>query len=615
MDNHKTYNVVLHDHCDQDDFLNETLDDHCHCVNTCDHIPNVLVMKLSPEAAEELKNNPSVKFVGELLTPYSPDLPPLFSKTRTFTGQLPPFSQDPKEYGPLQFYYLNNQINSNGLKIGTHRWTGTPPPINDDATSINGRYMSYWTGKDIDIVSIEVPSTTLYSHQHPDFIKVDDPLTSKVIPKNWSGAGITSLRNTAQVGSPAILTSHAMGVLSAAAGTYCGYAKKSNLYVLYIDNNDVVSCINAVINFHNSKGINPVTGVKNPTILIHEYQYLNSNYHLWKVENITEIRYYNTSTGSLEIINRPVGGWGNDFTPFTSRNFSIKRVNENGNYHWCAASGWILPEVAIKQSISSAVTAGIVNVVPAGNDCGVFGKDNELNYNARLLIEPGPSLFTTNRSGQLVNISSGTITSESIAFPFRAVGPAGVDTAIDVAAGQNSEAHPVLDSYSCRGTSIDIVGLGSNTFTAAPGTLYADGNYWGMFSGTSCAGPTVAGILACLMEKYRYYNGSWPTPKQAKEILLVESKKNILVDTTSTTWNNVPPASVQIRASNLAVGPVNLLLTYDGLAINGGLSGNELLATTNKRVFIDNNIVKNKVNNGTRPAQGQIFPRSKIKVS
>ncbi len=33
MDNHKTYNVVLHDHCDQDDFLNETLDDHCHCVN------------------------------------------------------------------------------------------------------------------------------------------------------------------------------------------------------------------------------------------------------------------------------------------------------------------------------------------------------------------------------------------------------------------------------------------------------------------------------------------------------------------------------------------------------------------------------------------------------
>ena len=79
---------------------------------------------------------------------------------------------------------------------------------------------------------------------------------------------------------------------------------------------------------------------------------------------------------------------------------------------------------------------------------------------------------------------------------------AGIDNNIDVAAGYNSEEYPGLDGYSTRGPGIDIVGLGANTWSSYPTTTYGGTYKWGMFSGTSCATPTVVGKAACIMEEY-----------------------------------------------------------------------------------------------------------------
>ena len=62
-----------------------------------------------------------------------------------------------------------------------------------------------------------------------------------------------------------------------------------------------------------------------------------------------------------------------------------------------------------------------------------------------------------------VTITKST-TSTANWYPLRIYGPAGIDKAINVAAGQNSEGAPTLDFYTGRGPVIDLIGRGYGTF-------------------------------------------------------------------------------------------------------------------------------------------------------
>ena len=55
--------------------------------------------------------------------------------------------------------------------------------------------------------------------------------------------------------------------------------------------------------------------------------------------------------------------------------------------------------------------------------------------------------------------------------------------------------------------------------------------------------PSIAGKVACYMEKHYVLNGVWPTPDQAKATILSEARNEIRDNTPSTTWSNVPTAS------------------------------------------------------------------------
>jgi len=618
----QSYTVVLHEGTDQEQFLNEVMDDHCHCLNECEHIPNVVILSVEETEVPLIKNHSSVKYMDKEPPVISPNLPPFFSKTRTFTSELPSASLDVKNFGPLQFYYFNDQIKPPpGTTVGAHRWAGSPQPDNDDAPSISGTYKSCWTGKNIDIVSIEVyRDSTLYNNfhnTHPDFKKFDNLSQSKFVRTNWTGL-ISSL-NTAQLSTNLLLTSHAIGVLSAAAGVYSGYAKNSSIRVMYLESFlPATANINSVISWHNSKTINPETGLKNPTILIHEYQYINPSV-FYKIDDILSITYFNSNTNSVITANRPGTNWLNNFTPFIEGNFNIKRILINGVSHWCVAMPDVEENEGLKNAINAATAAGIINVVAAGNQSEVYIKRNDINFNnSKITVKQGALSFNANptpvgdswRFSIVTNSPSSTVLEKNV---LRAFGPHGSETGIDIAAGQNSDTYPMLDCYSNRGPGIDMVGLGDKTLTAYPEILYLDGTYWGMFSGTSCAAPTVAGVLACILEKYYYYNGVWPTPAQAKELLLLESKKNVLANYQSTTWASVPPASSSITSSENIYGKLPLMLYQNNTFVNGGVFLNELVGTPNRRVFLDNNIIKHNLNRTSRPISGFVYPRSKIK--
>ncbi len=600
----KHYTIMLDKGKDQQRFVDSVAHpEHFQCINSCDYVPQVFIAEISESYAEELKNHSWVKEIVEERPAVPVSLPEMFQTTKTFVGASPSIANSGTNYGPLTFYYFNNQISSGGSNIGTHP--------SDNFNSISGTYSSYWTGKDVDIVTLEVPGGTLYNNYqttHPDFRKVSDPATTKIIPENWQH---DSLSYNQQLTTSSYMTSHAIGVLSAAGGTYCGYAKNANLRVIYLTSS--VSSVNEVIRWHNSKAVNPTTGVKNPTILIHEYQYLASNSSFVKISDINQIKWYDES-GNYTTVNRPVGGWGNDLTPFVSRNFNVKRVNlPTVGYTWCI----VVPGTSFSSIISAidaAVDAGITSICAAGNDAGIFVKASDPRANSTIVVDSGATI-TYNTGFTSIGFASYTSSGEEFA-PLAPYGPNGSSLGIDVAAGQNSDSYPVLDSYSTRGPGADITGMGARTWTAYPVTVYSGGHRWGFFSGTSCATPTVAGVLACLMEKYRYYTGSWPTPAQAKDMLFSESEKGILYAVTATNWSSAPPATTAIPATQFYYGTDNNNLSiFSGQGTNGGIASNELTGTPNRRAFIDGSVNRSGVNYGTRPASGALYPRTKRKIN
>jgi len=391
---------------------------------------------------------------------------------------------------------------------------------------------------------------------------------------NWPD--LEELSNNQVTNSNSAFSSHAMGVLSVAAGSICGFAKDANMRVAYATGgDDTVECIAAIISWHNSKSINPETGVKNPTIMIGEYQYLQDRSVGVPINSIASIV---TPNGT---VNRPVGGWGTNFTEFTSRNIIPFQVLDNltSSYVWCVVFPTNSYNSSLRNALENAWDAGIVCINAAGNNGGVYVKYTDPEYIGTYCT--CDSSYTTYgiSYNSPISKSSSTIT---IRYPFKAYGPHGLTKGIDVAAGQNSEGLPALDAYTNRGKGIDIVGLGAFTWSAYPLSTYSGGHRWGMFSGTSCAAPTVVGKAACIMEREFYYNGFWPSPEQVK-ILLTQNGKDKVINFITANWSNVPAASSSISNDHNS----GLVRISHGNGGNGSYKFSELAGTTSIRAFLD----------------------------
>ena len=516
---------------------------------------------------------------------------------------------------------------------------------------------------------------------------------SRFIPMDWPDLEASSNN---QVSGNSGFSNHGIGVLSAAGGSICGFAKKANLYAMYLVTGDSpTECIQAAIDWHNAKPNNPETGVPNPTIFIAEYQYLNDRRYGIPIDSVSQINkadgtvvtrpsgshsgdspyWYqctahpnmkgtitvNPSDGTTNnytinvtfggsglyslsgsdrngavsgtnqsvtindgdtltfsvnasghpfvirvadgganltygvtgqgatngnvVLTTTAGGWGTDYSEFVKENIIPWKVYapDTTASEWCVVMPNQSEYSSLKTALDNAWNNGIVCINAAGNNGGTYNKQNS-QTDTSIEVDAGPNYRRINISWGASN--SASTSSTTTYYPFKSYGPHGVESNIDVAAGYNSEDYPGLDGYTNRGPGVDIVGLGANTYTAYQSFTY--GNYkWGMFSGTSCATPTVVGKAACIMEEYFWYNNAWPTPDQTKELLLSKAAnkaRGFSSGGINFTWSNVPSAGGASLSNTISSN--NCSIT-SGTGANGSFRYTELTGTTHLRAYFD----------------------------
>ena len=135
-----------------------------------------------------------------------------------------------------------------------------------------------------------------------------------------------------------------------------------------------------------------------------------------------------------------------------------------------------------------------------------------------------------------------------------------------------------------------------------------------MFSGTSCAAPTVVGKAACIMQREFYYSGVWPSPNKVKDLLINHGKKKVR-SLRSTDWSSVPSAT-STTTNNVYVTLLRINNLGGG---NGGYNFTELAGTPDVRAFFDPRDfsgAKQEVTKGKRPVDtqgGNFYPRSNVR--
>lgn len=322
---------------------------------------------------------------------------------------------------------------------------------------------------------------------------------SKVVVKLAPSVNAQATKNAQyQAGDRAtqgVFTNHSLQTLSVSGGRFCGFAKSANLHIAYKSDN----IFPGLIEWHKNKPINPETGEKNPTIVVTEFQYCNS-----QKKNFFPLDTISSITHRGKNILKPSGGWGSNLRVFTDMGlipFRIEDPQNAGTWMWTIPMGRGYEDTRLKDSIESLWDAGIVVCVTAGNGGDVYVKRDDPDYEGtRLNIADGSTYFyaqddyeaadgvgfgTTFHSWDIrTAVADNTTTNTQTFFPFQSRGPYGCrrNKSIDIAAGQNSETYPVLDYYTTRGPGIDIVGSGSKHFAlkgAQDGTEWQTETYEG----------------------------------------------------------------------------------------------------------------------------------------
>ena len=636
--------VLLKDGTDESAFINDvTSNDEVDLKNRLPSSPTLVVLDVEESYFDTLKSHSSVVSVEVEEVAHAPVTYPSKPSKYTLSGKsVGGYWNDTGSRGDAYMsyqHYLDTDLivapertvgSVTGSNVGNHyydsdpdgerdqiKYLGTIPTSNSGTYGTNQDYSSYYTGKNVDIITLEAGTTSpsagyIAYHQHPDWDDPDNPGQTRCIPTNWPN--LTDSANT-QIPTENMLNAHACGSLSASGGIHGGFAKKSKLRAAYLSDVSITTALDSIKTWHNSKSVNPSTGTKDPTILMTEWHHpsLSKEYAI-KIEDIDSVTDPDGGTTS-----KPGGGWTSDYTAFTSRliiPFQLQDPTDN-SWHWVVP----LPrqtQASYHVSLEQCWDAGIVVCTSGGNAGGVYVKDSDPRWSGtKITISGTKTLYTMayNSSGSQndpVTINKGT-TSTTDWYPLRIYGPAGIDKAISVAAGQNSEGCPTLDFYTSRGPGVDLIGRGTNTWTAGDtgDPTFSDGYKWGTFGGTSCAMPTVAGKAACYMEKIYTLTGYWPTPQQVKDAMIAEARStNVSVSTVD--WSNVPsPSDTDILPEQDANPDPCLKIKSGtgGTAINGGFCFGDHAGTPNRQAFWNAKDFNREHTYKKRPTSGVLYPR------
>lgn len=371
-----------------------------------------------------------------------------------------------------------------------------------------------FNGENVDVVIVDDEIPPL----HPEFaVNPDGSGGSRVNQINWWSVYRTAVQ---QIDNDVIDTSvptnyvyddyadHGTHVAGTAAGNRLGWARKANIYSLMAyDTTKVPTSLmyDLLRAFHLTKPVNPATGRRNPTISNHSYGYV----FLVPITQITQFVYrgstrnvtYTNTQSDLNLIKRDYGLWGGQYTTFIYGSYPTQ------SSQWCV----LIPHrggVADQADIEDAINDGLIFVTAAGNYGDTSVNSAHPDYSNEIIYN-----YQSQNSSQ-------TYTGFTDYYK-RATDPAGTPAAITVgnldsvaalklstSSGDNDQVWTEFkNNSSSHGENCDIWAAGTNILSSVytSQTLKDPRNNLyslNVLTGTSMASPQIAGMIACLAERY-----------------------------------------------------------------------------------------------------------------
>ena len=321
---------------------------------------------------------------------------------------------------------------------------------------------------------------------------------------------------------------HSAHVTGVAAGNTQGWARDANIYHLDYNLDPLY-----VMEFHNNKPVNPVTGIKNPTIMNNSWGMM-TNTVLMNLSTLSRVTYRGRDYFPA-ISSKGIKTW----SKITMETLKIPYTLSTFNNQLASIKQFGIQSETVNQDFIDIMDSGVIVVCSAGNDYGYLDKSTGPDYNNRAYFTyAGTTTDLYYHRGSSPQCTDGGA-ERTRAISVGAMG--GVDVVYPDFSGEYITTQDVKSSFSNFGPRLDIYAPGSaiqsiyNYQPLYPGsapsvdpratTSDPANNNFKKEPGTSIACPQVAGLLACLAEKF-------PRMKQedARAYLL---KTGVLMQTTA----------------------------------------------------------------------------------
>ena len=328
----RKYTVILQPGTDEPAFLaNEAAG--MEVASNLSLLDSIISMRLTDEEVSSLMASDLVIDcelelpVVETAYPITPE----YTRNTTLETRNTPSGSNGADYSGTNFWFHGGvNITSNTASVGFFTTNG------EDA-EVSATIEQNYAGEYVDIVAVEAGTPLSqydsYAYTHPDFL--DSSNDPRFVKTDWTTyeSGLAS-QNQATANNT-FFSAHAIGVLSAAGGTYCGWSKVSSLRVVYLSDG-VAEAYNGVLNFHQNKPVNPNTGVRNATVVTGAWGFAGVDLTgAIPVDRINKLDVYDID-GNLTEINRPEGtGFAQTFnltaTASDSSNYQVSGTDRDGS--------------------------------------------------------------------------------------------------------------------------------------------------------------------------------------------------------------------------------------------------------------------------------------------
>ena len=369
-------------------------------------------------------------------------------------------------------------------KTDINNW-GVNGTVEQSATIISDT-----SGRNVDVVIMDdgAPYPTVLEYQQ----NPDGTGYSRMVEYNWFQHD-TTLPNGEYPYADKRLQEHGGHTTGTVAGNTQGWARDANIYNITFNDSILL-----VKEFHKNKPVNPLTGVKNPTVMNNSWGYrggsVASNY-ISKL-NIRGVDYY------------PSSGVNGSYVWDTNILDRVAYLNRGGAFPSRSA--------ATDADFIDLMNEGVVVVASAGNSYFYQDKEGGLDYNNYMVY--GGISYWIHRGSSPGAADGGTEKTKVIC-----VGATGQhnETSGSVYNSTGIEVGDYKAEFSNYGPRVDVFAPGSGIQSvwnstaalydgiaapdprlAALGINDTTNNNFKKCPGTSMSGPQVAGVLACLAEKY-----------------------------------------------------------------------------------------------------------------